>query len=94
MLLGEIYELQKPGIVHEDNQGDIFLAKNRQVGMCTKHTNIHHRFLRNMLEESYTDIKYIRSEENAVDVMTNNCSEADHIKYVKRITEGEIWELV
>ena len=26
--------------------------------------------------------------------MTKNCSEADYVKRMKRITEGELWELV
>ena len=40
------------------------------------------------------DIKYIRSEENPVYIMTKNCSESDHVKHAKRITEGELWEIM
>ena len=44
------------------------------------------------------DSKDIRSEENSSDIMTKNCSEADHAKHVKIITEvweeGELWEIV
>ena len=50
MLLEEMSEVQKPEFVNKDNQGAIFLAKNRQVGMCTKHIDICHHFLRYMVE--------------------------------------------
>ena len=36
IFLGEITEVQKPSVIYEDNQGAIFIAKNRQVGICTK----------------------------------------------------------
>ena len=88
------YGFQRPAIVHEDNQGASFLANNRQVGIHTKHINIHHQFLKDMVEEKYVDIKYISREENPAVIMTNNCSEADHAKHAKRITEGELWEIV
>ena len=26
--------------------------------------------------------------------MTNNCSEPDYVKHMKRITEGELWDIV
>ena len=49
-------------IVYEDNQGDIFLAENRKIGMHTKHINIYQHFLRETAEKKDMDIKYIRSK--------------------------------
>ena len=46
--------------------------------------------MRGMVEEKDMDIKYISSEEKPEYIMTNNCSEADHTKHGKKITEGEI----
>ena len=46
VLLQEISEVQKPEIIQEDNQGAIFLANNRQVGMHTKCIDIRHYFQR------------------------------------------------
>ena len=59
-----------PSIIYEDNQGAIFLAKNRQVGICTKRIDICHRFLQDMVEEKDIDIQYIQSEDNPVAIMT------------------------
>ena len=58
MLLEEMTEVQKPSVVYKDNKG----AGNRQVGMRTKHIDSHHHFMRNMLEDKGTGIKYIRIE--------------------------------
>ena len=50
MFLGEITKVEKPSVIYEDNQGAIFLAKNRQVSICTIHIYIHNRFMRDMVE--------------------------------------------
>ena len=54
-----INELWKPAVVYEDNQGAIFLANNRQVGMRTKHINICHHFMGGVVEDKDMDINYI-----------------------------------
>ena len=46
MLLEEITKVQKSSVIYKDNQGEIFLVNNRQVGMHTKHIDIRHNFLR------------------------------------------------
>ena len=73
---------------------EIFPINNRQVGMHTKHINVNHNFLRYIVEEKYIDINYIRSKETPRYIMTKNCSEADHIKNTRNITEIETWEVV
>ena len=72
MLLGEMTEVEKPFVIYEDDQGTIFLAKNRQVGIHTKHIDIRHRFLRYIVEDKNLDIQYIRSEENPAEIITKN----------------------
>ena len=47
-----------------------------------------------MVKEKYIDIQYIRSEDNPADIMTKNTSEAGFASHMRRITEGELWELV
>ena len=87
-------EVQKTSVIHKDNQGIIFLLKNRQVGMSTKHIDICHHFMRDIVEDQDIDIKYIRIEENPVDIMMKNNSEADFVKHTKRITEGKLWNIM
>ena len=87
-------EVQKPSVIYEDNQGVIFLAKNRQVDICTKDIYIRHHFLQDMVEDKDIDVQYIRNEDNPADIMTKNTSEADFVRHMKRIIEGELCELV
>ena len=84
-------KVQKSAVVYKDNQGAIFLARNRQVGMCAKHIDIRHHFLRDVKEVKDMVIKYIKSKEKYADIMTNNFSGDDYVKHTKRITEGELW---
>ena len=72
MLIEEMKKVQKPSFIYEDNQGDILLANNRQVGIRTKNIDIHHHFLRDMVEYEYIDIQFIQSEDNPEDTMTKN----------------------
>ena len=45
MFLQEVGVGEMPGIIYEDNEGAIFLAKNSQVGMHTKHIDVKYHFL-------------------------------------------------
>ena len=47
-----------------------------------------------MVEHKDIDIQCIWSEDNPVDIMTKNTSEAYFMKHVKKITKRELWELV
>ena len=87
-------EVQNLSVIYDDNQGAFFLAKNSQVDMRTNHIDIICHFLREVVQDKDIDINYICSKENPVGIMTKNTSEVDFVKHVKRITEGEIWELM
>ena len=65
-------------LCQEDNEGAIFLAKNQQVGMRTKHIDVKYHFIRDLVQENYLDIRYVRSEENYADVLTKNVSKEIH----------------
>ena len=62
MFLEEMTEVQNYSVIYEDNQGEILLETNRQVGIRTKHIDMCHHFIRDMVEDKDTDIKYIWSE--------------------------------
>ena len=42
--------------------------------------------MRYMVEYKYMDMNYIRSEEKPLDIMTNDGSEAEYAKHMKRTT--------
>ena len=74
MFLQELGIGKMPGIIFEDNEGAIFLAKNQQVGMRTKHIDVKYHFIRDLVSDGYLDLRYVRSEENYADLMTKNVS--------------------
>ena len=94
MLVGEMTEAEKPSVNYEKKQCAIFLEKSRQVVIRTNQIDIFHHFLRVMVEEKDIDIQYIRSEDNPYDTMTKNTSEENLVRNMRRITEGELWELM
>ena len=94
MFLEEMTEVQKHSVICEGNQGAIFLANNSQVGLRTKDIDICRYFLRNMVEDKYIDIQYIRSEDNPTYIMTKNTLVEDFSIHMKRVLEGGLWKFV
>ena len=90
----EMTKLQKPSVIYKDIKGEIFLEKNRQVGIFTKPIDFCHHFLRDMAEDKDIDIWYIRSKYDPEVITTRNNSEAYLTRHMKRITQGELWEIV
>lgn len=77
MLLEEIAHTEYPAIILEDNNGAIFLAKNKQVGKRTKHIDVKFHFVREFTTEGRDGLKRaeivrVESEENTADIGTKN----------------------
>jgi len=74
MLLEELApnEVKRPGTLHEDNTGAIFLMENQAVGQRTKHIDIRYHHIREMIENNWMKVKFIKSEENIADMETKN----------------------
>jgi hypothetical protein len=49
-------------VVKTDNIGTIFMSENASTGFCTWHLDIHYHFLREVIEDGFIKIKFIRSE--------------------------------
>ena len=61
-----------PIVVHVDNQGTIFLAKNEGASMQMKHVDVCYHFVREHVEDSVVKIIFVQLEENDVDLFTKN----------------------
>ena len=91
MFLQEVGVGKIPGIIFEDNEGAIFLAKNSQVGMRTKHIDVKYHFVRDLIQNKYLDIMYVRSEDNYADLMTKNVNRETHERlFLEGIQKGVI----
>ena len=59
-------------MVRVDNVGAIFLANNLTTGDRTKHIDVRHHFVREIVEEGVVKIVFIRTADNDADLWTKN----------------------
>jgi len=57
-------------ILFSDNQAMISISHHPEFHACTKHINIAHHFLRDLVESGMIEIIYIQTWENLADVFT------------------------
>ena len=90
MLLSEIApnDVTKPATLYEDNTGAIFLMENMTVGPRTKHIDIRWHHLREMINDSWLEVKFVKSEDNCADLATKNLPEKEFNKHRDRICSG------
>jgi hypothetical protein len=92
MMLEEMkIQFSLPAIMYEDNTGAIFLMNNNQVGQRTKHIDVRHHHVRNMIIEKLLKVHYIKSENNPSDIMTKNTVEALQGRHERNIKQGELY---
>ena len=83
ILLNFDCEQSVPTIIFDDNQGCIALAKNPVEHERTKHIDIRHHFIREMVESQVIDVQYVCSEEMLADLLTKGVSRDRHVKLCK-----------
>ena len=57
-------------VMHVDNQGSIKMAKNDISGNRTKHIDIEHHMVREMLHQNQFELRYCPTAEMAADILT------------------------
>jgi len=85
-LLDELLRDKSSVTVYGDNQGALFLVKNRQVSQRTKHIDIRNHFVRDLQHAKKVIGAYVRSEETMADGATKNLAEklfATHVLDLK-----------
>jgi len=73
-LLDELLHNDSSATVYRDNQGVLFLVKNRQVSQRTKHIDIRSHFVQDLQCAKKVIGAYVRSEENMANRATKNSS--------------------
>jgi hypothetical protein len=61
-----------PVVCRVDNVGAIFLANNLTTGDRTKHIDVRHKFVREIVQEGTVLIQFVRTLENDSDLWTKN----------------------
>jgi len=64
------FEVQLPMTIFQDNQGSIFLAEGKGNHSRTKHIDIRHHFIRDLVEDKLIHVTYLPSNRNLADIFT------------------------
>ena len=68
--LDELGKKQELGILHNDSQSEIFLAKNLVFYSKSKHIQMRYHFIRYLVEDELVILKKIWESKNLVDMLT------------------------
>ncbi|UYV70329.1 hypothetical protein LAZ67_7002539 [Cordylochernes scorpioides] len=63
---------ESPLKIYIDNQGAMFLAENEVVSERSKHIDIRHFFIRDLIKDGKLSFVYVPTEENPADLFTKN----------------------
>ena len=71
MLLKDLGQEQtEPTVIYEDNAAAEKLCKNNVLHSRTKHIDIRHHFIREIVQQGKIEIKHLASTEMLADIMT------------------------
>src|SRR5579859_4145388 len=79
--------------IHIDNQGAIALIWNPQYHAQTKHIDIQHHYIRELLEAKQITLKYCLTAEMPVDITTKALPRIKHEKFMRMIGMHLEWTI-
>ena len=73
-------DLGGPVVLHGDNQGAMKLAQNPITHSRSKHIDIRHHFIRDLVERRNIQLQYLPTEDNIADILTKALANAKFIQ--------------
>jgi hypothetical protein len=73
-----------PIVVKTDNIGAIFMSENALIGFRTRHVDTRYQLVRELIEDGFIKIEFIRSFENDSDLFTKNINQELYAKHTKK----------
>ena len=67
-------QVEKPIVVRVDNMGAIFMSNNSSSSSRTRHVDTRYHFVRELVEERFVEVVFVKSEDNKSDGFTKNLS--------------------
>ena len=68
--LGVFDDVDKPTVVHVDNQAAIALAHNSAVNRRNKHIDVRYHFTRQCVEDGVLELQYCPTDDMVADMLT------------------------
>ena len=65
-------------------------TKNAQISQRTKYIDVRHYYIRDLTEDKRIEVRYAKSENNLVDVLTKNVKEEIFEKPAKTMNKGKV----
>jgi len=89
-LLNKLLTSNTSVVVYGDNQGALYLVKNRQVSQHTKHIDICQHFVKDLQRQKKVIGWFVQSKENMADGDTKNLPDKLFMQHVEA-PEGGCW---
>ncbi len=71
--------------IMEDNQGAIALAKNPEFHMCTKHIDVRHHYIQEVVDSGRITLHWILTTEQAADGLTKLLTASKFKRFIELI---------
>jgi hypothetical protein len=71
-----------PIVVRMDNIGAIFMAENASTSVRTRHVDTRYHFVRELIEDGFIRIIFVKTDENDADLFTKNVNRETYEKHV------------
>ena len=76
--------------IYGDNVASLFLAQNNSLGQRSKHIDIKHRFMHDLVVNDDVELRHVRSEDNSADIGTKSVTIETHEKLSDQVHNGLI----
>jgi hypothetical protein len=70
--MGELNYYLKPVPICGDNQGSIFITSNPVTNKRSKHIDIRHHYIREVIEQKFMEVFFFDGDKNPADLLTKN----------------------
>ena len=75
------FKVELPITIYVDNTGSIDLAKSWMSSGNSKHIDIRHHFVRNLVDEGIIDITFVAGDDNLADSFTKNIDQSRYLSH-------------
>lgn len=75
------FEVKLPMILYCDNAGAIDLARNYSTGGRTKHIDVRHHYIRELIDKGFIKIEFVGTDDNISDIFTKGLSLGPYDKH-------------
>ena len=85
--LEEVFDIEAPKNMelYMDNQGAMSITKDPKHHIRTKHIDVHHHFIWDLVREGTIVPRYVRSKENAANILTKALPRETHEASIARM---------